>query len=158
MSNETREKALAAASSVFYGTGQGAEAVAAAEAFLTFLSGPQPAPSSAATSSLKKPGRPRKTEEEVANAAIADAAGSAEEAADAVDAAEDDEPVDPKKAVQDAIASALAKNKRKEVIALLKKFGAASATGVKAKDAQKFIAEVAKIIGKDAESEDDLTA
>mgnify|MGYP005814760853 CR=1 FL=1 len=61
--------------------------------------------------------------------------------------------------VQAVIAKMLQANKRKEAINLLKKFGAASATGVKAKDAAKFIAEALKVVGvEQAESEDDLTA
>jgi len=63
-----------------------------------------------------------------------------------------------KDGVQASVAKMLEANKRKEAIALLKKFGAASAGGVKAKDFKAFITEALKIAGEgDAES-DDLTA
>lgn len=158
MSNEIREKALAAATGIYQGTGSGADALKAAEGFVSFLSGPQPAPSTPA-SAPRKPGRPRQTEEEVANQAIADAADAAEAEAGEEQQSEDDEPApDPKKAVQDSIATLLSKNKRKEAVALLKKFGAASATGVKPKDTAKFLAAAKALLGTDDGDGDDLTA
>lgn len=159
MSNEIREKALAAAAQIYQGVGNGAEAGEAAERFVAFLSGPQPAPSTPASAPKKGPGRPRKTEEEVANQAIADAADAAEAEAGEEQQSEDDEPApDPKKAVQDIIATLLSKNKRKEAVALLKKFGAASATGVKPKDTAKFLAAAKALLGTDDGDGDDLTA
>lgn len=63
-----------------------------------------------------------------------------------------------KEGVQAIIAKLLQANKRKEAIALLKKFNAASATGVKDKEAAKFIAEAKKILGTESGGEEDLTA
>jgi len=63
-----------------------------------------------------------------------------------------------KDGVQASIAKMLEANKRKEAIALLKKFGAASAGGVKPKDFKAFITEALKIAGEGEPESDDLTA
>lgn len=164
MSVDLRINALTAATLVAEKGALTEDVLKSARGFLAFLEGGEtsPAPSKPAPAAApRKPGRPKKTEEETVNQAIADATDAAEAEAEAeaegAEAAEEEAPADPLKAVQDVIALALAKNKRAEVVKVLKKYNAASAKGVKAADRLKFIAEVNKIIGPAAE-EDDLTA
>lgn len=160
MSVDLRINALTAATLVAEKGALTEDVLKSARGFLAFLEGGEtsPAPSKPAPAAApRKPGRPKKTEEETVNQAIADATDAAEAEAEGAEAAEEEAPADPLKAVQDVIALALAKNKRAEVVKVLKKYNAASAKGVKAADRLKFIAEVNKIIGPAAE-EDDLTA
>lgn len=100
-----------------------------------------------------------KSEEEVVKAAL-EAQRAEAEAADGEGGEEGaDEPSDELPASKDgcqaAIARLLKANKRKEAISLLKKYGAASVSGIKSKDFAKFVAEASALVG---ESEDDLTA
>lgn len=140
--------------------------VAAAKVFEAYLYG------AAATPAATKPAKPAatnkkpgKSEEEVVKAALEaqreeaeegngeeGAEEGAEEASDALPATAE--------GVQAGIGRLLKANKRKEAIGLLKKFGAASASGVKAKDFSKFIAEVNKLLPSEEASggDDDLTA
>ena len=106
--------------------------------------------------------KPAKTEDDLAREHAA-AQAAADEAADAEteggEAGTEEEYPATKEGVQAVIAKLLQANKRKEAIALLKKFGAASATGVKTKDAAKFIAETLKVVAPaEAEGGDELTA
>lgn len=61
--------------------------------------------------------------------------------------------------VQAVIAKSLAANKRPEIVKLLKKYGATSATSVKKADITKFVTEAQAILPAEETSEDvDLTA
>jgi hypothetical protein len=177
MSDATRAVALTQAVHVAGGNG-GDAVLKLAKAFDDFLLGDDPPPKTtvpgkepaatkAAGSSKPAPGgkKPTKTEDDLIREAVAAEAArdaAAEAAADEAEASEAAASEDPypatKEGVQAIIAKLLQANKRKEAISLLKKFGAASATGVKTKDAGKFVAEALKILGVEQEGSDDLTA
>lgn len=168
MSDATRAVALTQAVHVV-GSEGGAAVLALAKSFDDFLLGddkpakvstPGKEPGKPATSAKPAAGgkKPVKTEDDLAREA-ATTATSEEEGEPETEAAAGDEYPATKEGVQAVIAKLLQANKRKEAIALLKKFGAASATGVKTKDAAKFIAEALKVVAPEQEeSGDDLTA
>lgn len=60
--------------------------------------------------------------------------------------------------VQAVIAKCLAAGKRPEIVKVLKKYGATSATSVKKADIAKFVAEAQKILPETADEDVDLTA
>lgn len=165
--SDTRAQALAAAIQTLGGSAGADEVLIAAvkfEAFLTgVLTGVQTAETPQQPAGSKKPAtgakKPTKSEEEVVKAALEKQRAEAEAAG--ADGNDGDEPTGDAELTEDedvraVIARMLAANKRKEAIALLKKFGAASAKGVKAADITKFIAAALKIVG--TTSEEDLTA
>lgn len=141
--------------------------VAAAKVFDAFLNGGE-APKAAtagkpATAGKKAAG---KSEEEVVKAALeaqraeaeaADAEGSEDAQADGGEETAEGGIPATKEGVAAGIAKLLKANLRKEAIGLLKKFAAASASQVKAKDYAKFVAEVEKLLPSEG-GDDDLTA
>lgn len=168
MSDATRAVALTQAVHVV--GAEGVKAVLdAAKTFDDFLLGsdapakvstPGKEPAKAATSAKPAAGgkKPAKTEDDLAREAAAKEA-AADAAEEGGEVAESEEYPATSEGVQAVIAKLLQANKRKEAIALLKKFGAASATGVKTKDRAKFIAEALNVVQpKQEESADDLTA
>ncbi len=105
--------------------------------------------------------KPTKTEDDLAREAAAttkDEEAEGTEGGEGGEAEAGEQYPATKEGVQAVIAKLLQANKRKEAIALLKKFNAASATGVKTKDAAKFIAEALKVVAPAAAEGDDLTA
>lgn len=175
MSQSTRVVALMEAvklAALPGGSGVAASVVVAAERFNAFLEAdtvaitgaskpgaepPKPPPTPPAKPAAAKPAPkpaaapkpPAKTEEQLAAEAMA--AAEAEAAAeDAAAAAADTEATE--EAVGEVITRMLAGGKRPQAIALLKKFGATSKSGVKIGDYAAFIAE-----GR-AELGDDLTS
>lgn len=168
MSEATRAVALAEAGKLNLTTANEVLAAAAAyDAFLTETA--EAATPKAAVAATKagaatkttKPTKPTKSEEEVVKAALeaqrAEAeAAEGEEGADGGDEPTSDDALPATKdGAQAAVARLLKVNKRKEAIGLLKKFGAASVSGIKPKDFGKFVAEAVALTGS---ADDDLTA
>lgn len=156
MSEATRAVALAEASKLNLITAEEVLAVAAKyDAFLSDEEVAKPAKPSTGGKPATGGKKPGKSEDEVVKEALeaqraeADAADEAEEGTGGLPATE--------KGVQAGVAKLLKANKRKEAIALLKSFGASSASGVKAKDYAKFVAKVTELLS-DGGGEDDLTA
>lgn len=158
----TRAVALQEASKL--GLGDAELTLKAAKAFDAFLNGGAqvtPAVVSAAGKEPAKPGRKKAatvaaTPEPESNPEDDAAAELAETEEDEAEVATDEIPPTLQGA-KDAVSLMLAANKRKEAVALLKKFSAASATSVKPKDYAKFIAAAIEIAGPTSDAED-LTA
>jgi hypothetical protein len=173
MSDATRAVALSEATKL--GLGDAGATLQAAKAYNDFLTAdstgaepkPAPAPKATAATAAKPATTAKKTAakaaataspEDAAAAAGLEAAADADAAADAAELSAEDDGEIPvsREGVQAVIAKMLEANVRKEAIALLKKYGAASATSVKEKDFGKFIADALKLIP--AAEESDLTA
>lgn len=141
--------------------------VETAEAFLVFLGGesgspakvsaagaePKPKATTAAagkkTTTAKK--STAKSEEELAQEALDSAEAEQEADAEVEEQPEEDAITATKEGVGLVINKLLKAGKRKDALALLKKFGAASVSGVQAKDFKKFVAEGSKLIGSGEE-------
>lgn len=167
MTEATRTIALQAAAQVLAGNGDADLVLAAAEKFHAFVVAdlvpptasratagsqkPQTLPGSATKPPGKAPAAPKpaakppvKTEEQVADEALAGGGENAYEAN--------------KEGVGAVVAALIAKGAeaRKEAIALLKKYGATSVSGVKESDYEAFVAEGSEILA--ALTAADLTA
>lgn len=106
----------------------------------------KPAPAKAAPAAKATPAAAKKpTPEQIAAAALAaaDAEAATPETAETAETAEPEGYTE--QSVKDAIGSLLDSGKRTEAIALLKKYGAASASGVKEDKREEFIAECGDI-------------
>lgn len=167
-------RAVALSEAVKHGSQAGLgipEIVDTAEAFLVFLGGEggSPGKSSAAGAEPTKPKataatvvkkaiaamskKATKSEDELAQEALESAEEETEAEADEPEAeAGEDEIPATKEGVGAVINKLLKAGKRPAALGLLKKFKAASVSGVQAKDYKKFVAEGSKLLG----SEDDL--
>lgn len=158
MSDATRAVALAEATklAIHFEQGIKSEILDIAKAFDDFLNSVGETTPARTSTPGKEPSKqstarkaPAKSEDEVVKAALEaqrQEAAAADAAADA-ELSEQTEFPPNKEGVQAVIAKMLQANKRKEAIALLKKFKAASATGVKPEQAADFIKEALEIVG-----------
>lgn len=160
----TRAVALQEASKL--GLGDASAVLDAAKAFDAFLNGGATQTKAAVVSAAgKEPAKPgRKKAATVAATPEPESNPEDDAAAELAETEEDEtegataEAIPPTlQGAKDAVSLMLDANKRKEAIALLKKFGAASATSVKPKDYAKFIAAAIEIAGPTSDAED-LTA
>lgn len=138
------------------------EVVSFAETFLPFLKadaadGPakttsaaaaDPAPKKAAKKSPLKTTKPAKSEDELA-----------QEALDNAEAEQDEDEAAPAAATKEAVGNVVNKllksGKRPQALGLLKKFNAASVSGVKPKDFKAFVAEGTKLLGAEEAEEEE---
>jgi hypothetical protein len=159
MSEQLRAHALSEAVKHAQGSVPAEHVVTIAETFLPFLKadasdGPNKTSSAAAAdpapkkiAAKKTPLKTRKSEDELAQEALDNA--EAEQ--------EDDEPAPAatKEAVGNIVNKLLKAGKRPQALGLLKKFNAASVSGVKPKDFAKFVAEGTKLLGAEEPEEEE---
>lgn len=169
MSQALRAVALSEAVKTLGSQATQSEVIAVANLYLAFLSADEqqpapPAPAPAPTPPAPTPKAPApkpapkapapkkapaKTEEQLAAEALEKANAEAAEA-EAAEADEADGESKPKALTKDDIAECVDKmlkaGKRPEAVALLKKFGATTVSGVKAADYTKFVAEANKLV------------
>lgn len=137
------------------------EVVSFAETFLPFLKadaadGPNKTTSAAAADPLPKK-LPKKSTLKTTKAAKSEDE-LAQEALDSAEAEQDEEEVAPaasKEAVGNIVNKLLKGGKRPQALGLLKKFNAASVSGVKPKDFKAFVAEGTKLLGAEEAEEEE---
>lgn len=156
----TRAVALQEASKL--GLGDAIAVLDAAKAFDAFLNGGATQTKAAVVSAAgKEPAKPGRKKAATVAATPEPESNPEDDAAAELAETEEDEATDEipptLQGAKDAVSLMLAANKRKEAVALLKKFSAASATSVKPKDYAKFIAAAIEIAGPTSDAED-LTA
>lgn len=155
----TRAVALQEASKL--GLGDAELTLKAAKAFDAFLNGGAQVTPAVVSAAGKEPAKPGRKKAATVAATPEPESNPEDDAAAELAETEEDEATDEipptLQGAKDAVSLMLAANKRKEAVALLKKFSAASATSVKPKDYAKFIAAAIEIAGPTSDAED-LTA
>jgi hypothetical protein len=157
MSDATRAVALTQAVTLAVAAGLGAaETVEIAESFNTFMNGDRPAAPASTGGAVAPAATPTKTPPKPAAKPAADKP-AAKPADDSAKKAAADKLEAQKTRVGAIVSQLLEADRRAEAVALLKKFGATSVSGVKAKDYTTFITEGDELLGGSEETAD-LTA